>query len=469
VVDFDRGRRRRPWGLLAPVGAALVLLLLYWIAGPRLDLISPVDGESEVPAGEPLILRFTRKMDQASVEARLSITPLVPGDWSWQGASLVFEPADGWPEGAMVRVELAPGARSALFLPMLSGRSWSFDVGRLRIAYLVREFGTSILESRSLGGTESRVLVDGDVGSYGFSQNGALATIEQLSGGSVVRWRADAAATPADLYDCPSGQQCSSVAISPDGAWVAWQERTIERSSTGVVNLGQGSVWLMSATDGAPALLLSNASSDFRSPTWTTPESLAVYDEDSAALRLFERSGGRWRETEDPLDHRLGEQWAWSPDGRFVLLPEVEFTSVGGASSGGVGFYSHIYRVEVSSGLRTDLSKVEAGEVEDASPAYSPDGLMVAFARKSLDPAAWTLGRQVWVMRSDGTLARQLTSDGNLNHANISWSDDGKRLTFVVFDAASPDRPSEVWWMGVNDEEPTQLVVGGFAPQWIPQ
>ena len=51
--------------------------------------------------------------------------------------------------------------------------------------------------------------------------------------------------------------------------------------------------------------------------------------------------------------------------------------------------------------------------VEDVSPVFSPDGKWIAFARRYLDPLRWTPGRQVWLMRADGTEAVQGHAEGD--------------------------------------------------------
>ncbi|MGA9533521.1 MAG: Ig-like domain-containing protein [Anaerolineales bacterium] len=470
MVDL-RERRGLLRTLLAPVGVLAALLVIYWVAAPRLVSLSPAPDEIGVAPDQPIELHFNRAMDAASVQSRFTVNPNVAGHWRWQDDTARYEPVGTWPEGGTVAVNLAPGARSSLFLPMLGGQAWTFEIIKPRIAYLASSRGRSVLMGRALDGAEPQPLIGAstDVEAYDFGTDGSLATIERIAeGDSIVRWRPGLDEAPVDLHRCPSTLQCSAVAVSPSASWVAWQQRPTQRSETGIVNLGPGSIWVATTSMETPAQPLTSSLSNLLSPTWPGSEILAVLDIDGEALHLFQDEADRWLEATDPIPHPLGEQWTWSPDGRFVVLPEVVFTPVDPTAAGQVGFFSHLYRVEVASGLRTDLSRVEAGMVEDASPAYSPDGLTIAFARKSLVLDQWTFGRQIWVMRADGSGSRQLTEVGNRNHAHLRWSPDGKRLAYVLFDATNPNRPSEVWWLDVASGETSELVAGGFEPEWIP-
>jgi hypothetical protein len=465
-----RERRGPLRKLLAPIGVLVVLSAAYLLAAPRLVSVSPAPDETGVAADQPIELRFNRRMQAASVESRLTVEPGVAGSWHWQGDTAVFEHGGTWPEGSSVTVGLAAGARSTLSLPMIRGRTWTFEVIKSRIAYLATSRGRTVLMSRALDGSEPQPLIGAstDVQSYDFGSDGSLATIERIADGeSVVRWRTGLDEAPVDIYHCSSAHDCSAVALSPSAEWVAWQRQPIERTDTGILNVGPTSVWLAGTTANSAAQPLTDSITNLSSPTWVGAETLAAFDSDGEALHVFGHGAGEWNETVDPIPHPLGEQWSWSPDGRFVVLPEVEFTT-GDASSNQVSFFSHLYRVEVASGLRTDLSRLEADMVEDASPAYSPDGLSIAFARKSLVLDQWTFGRQIWLMRADGSGSRQMTAAGNSNHAHLRWSPDGDRLAYVLFDAANPDHPSQVWWLDIDSGETSELVVGGFAPEWIP-
>jgi Tol biopolymer transport system component len=107
-------------------------------------------------------------------------------------------------------------------------------------------------------------------------------------------------------------------------------------------------------------------------------------------------------------------------------------------------------------------------DVEDAEAVYSPDGGSIALARKFLDAAQWSLGRQLWIMNSDGSNAHPITNEADYNHYDLAWSRDGLRLAYVRFDESKPANPPELWMINVDGSNPLQLVIGGYSPVWIP-
>jgi Tol biopolymer transport system component len=123
-------------------------------------------------------------------------------------------------------------------------------------------------------------------------------------------------------------------------------------------------------------------------------------------------------------------------------------------------------RVTVATSETIDLS--QSPVVEDASPALSPDGKWIAFARKFLDPAHWTPGRQLWVMGVDGAGPQQLTNAPDYNISSILWSPDGTSLLFVRFEETDPAQQPEIWVTQPNGKNPRRLAVGGYLPQWLP-
>jgi hypothetical protein len=124
----------------------LLLLLVFLISSggfllwrvPRLLEVSPARGARRVSAEETLRLRFSRRMQTASVDAHLQIDPAMEGELAWEGNTLSFTPDTPWPSGITVTVRLEAGAYAAGFpaLPTTGGTSWSFAISRPMLAYL---------------------------------------------------------------------------------------------------------------------------------------------------------------------------------------------------------------------------------------------------------------------------------------------------------------------------------------------
>jgi hypothetical protein len=173
------------------------------------------------------------------------------------------------------------------------------------------------------------------------------------------------------------------------------------------------------------------------------------------------------------MSNDMGLMGSWSPDGTFLLLsdivfPQVEYGEGNEEVEGQASFYSHLYRVNANSGFVVDLTAGNIGTVEDASPSYSPDGEWIAYTRKYLEEDRWTLGRQLWLMRSDGSDAYQFSDEPFYGHSSLAWSPDSSAIAYMRKGQLDISQPGEIWLIEIDEGEPKQLVVGGYLPQWIP-
>jgi Tol biopolymer transport system component len=159
--------------------------------------------------------------------------------------------------------------------------------------------------------------------------------------------------------------------------------------------------------------------------------------------------------------NETGEPGTWAPDGSNYIAHEVDFWD-----SGPMDFSSHLWRFEYPSAQATNLSLDLA--LEDVTPAYSPDGAQIAFGRKYLDPERWIIGSQLWLMRADGSRARQLTDNPDFNHADFAWHPNGEYLAFVRHKQTTLIDPPEIWIVRADGSDAVRLVIGGHVPQWIP-
>ena len=113
-----------------------------------------------------------------------------------------------------------------------------------------------------------------------------------------------------------------------------------------------------------------------------------------------------------------------------------------------------------------DLSS--SPEVEDAAPAPDGQGRWVALGRRWLSPLRWTLGRQLWLMRPDGSEAHPVTHSPAFQHLAFAWGPTGRYLAFVRSDQAALAAPLEVWLFDVERGEMSRVVSNGYAPGWLP-
>ena len=166
----------------------------------------------------------------------------------------------------------------------------------------------------------------------------------------------------------------------------------------------------------------------------------------------YEWAGHVWLTNQDGSNQRdiaLGNQPAWSADGRRIAYVESPHSSPAGelmamnADGSGqheidndlgpsltspswspdgtqiaVAAFGDIYAVPVAGGRSRLVAQ------NGSNPAWSPDGSLIAFTRDS---------RTVMLVAPDGSNLHPLVPSGTGNTANppISWSPDGKRIAFT--------------------------------------
>jgi uncharacterized repeat protein (TIGR01451 family) len=140
----------------------------------------------------------------------------------------------------------------------------------------------------------------------------------------------------------------------------------------------------------------------------------------------------------------VDQQPDWSPDGTAYALSSAPV---------GAGF-TDIYTRPIGGGAAT-LLHLDAAAI-DALPAWSPDGLQVAYVK----------GTDIYVLPATGGTPVQLTTDP-ANDTHPTWSPDGTQIAFQSDRGGNPD----VWVMPAAGGAATQLTSDPAAdgsPDWSP-
>jgi TolB protein len=143
-----------------------------------------------------------------------------------------------------------------------------------------------------------------------------------------------------------------------------------------------------------------------------------------------------------------------SPDWSSTNVLAFDATVAGGSEGG-------VYRMAADG---SHVRRITNGP--DLFPEWSPDGERIAFVRGGYaeaaegDPPPKYANRNVWVVRSDGSDARQVT-DGRW-HGSAGWSSDGERLV--------TDTEPGVLELGVDGRGGLVLLLEGEYgdPSWSP-
>ena len=175
-------------------------------------------------------------------------------------------------------------------------------------------------------------------------------------------------------------------------------------------------------------------------PTFSPDGTAIAYSTDSGkgyevVVRQLTPEG---REVQITSDGGQNVQADWSPDGKLIAY--ASYTRGG------------IWLVSPFGGPGRQLTEF------GSHPAWSPDNQWIAF---SSDPARFSLGSSIWVIRPDGTGIRQITSPQTARGSQVapSWSPDGKRILFLSNDVPGVD----VWSITPDGNGLVRLSPPGFS------
>lgn len=450
--SFDRLVLAVMAGLALAIG--VVVALGDQVGAPVVDLSPKPD--SAPPVTAHIAITFGQVMQPGTVEPRFSIKPPVSGQFSWEGARLVFTPDAPLTPGTTYMVSLEGRAESS------AGRvskpvSWSFRPRLPGVLY----FGPADEVTRSLwaididGDSPPRELIHTDYGLVDFapSPDGSLIVMTVLNeAGSSDIWLANGDGSGMRrLIDCAPGG-CSGAVWSPDGGQLAYERQ--EAAPGG--GLGPSRVWLVDMASENSAPVYANDQVLGFTPAWSPDGSrLAFFDGREGVIRVLNVINGQGV----LIPSVMGEVGVFSPDGTEMIY--VDIRPVGGQ------FFTELYLAsfEGKQGYSALLEEAE----EDHWPAWSPDGRWVAFGRRRLDRQGGFGGQFMLLDRQSGAI-RQVTDDPRYNCLGFKWDPTGRYVLFTRFDLeATPARP-EVWLYdtGSPEAEPVRLVENAMGGQWLP-
>ena len=251
------------------------------------------------------------------------------------------------------------------------------------------------------------------------------------------------------LLACPEAA-CTQPVWSPDGRRVVYERR-------GMPTPG--------APPGPPRLWWLDSQ---------TGETLAVF-QDNQWLGLGARFSpdGRWLSYVAPIDQEIqvynletgdslvipsktGEPAAWHPGSASLLVSEMQFQ--------GERFTVHLFRATLADAVLTDLSG-EGLDTQDGLPVYSPDGEWIAFSRKKTRAP---MGKQLWLMRADGSGATAVTANSDIHYSKPAWSPTGAAIVLQGYLLAEPGAEPKLWLVDVASGELREVVSPGMQPAWLP-
>ena len=440
------------WKIGLAIGFVLLLALLLvgWQMSPRIERIEPPEGE--LHGRQPLVFSFTRAMDTNSVENLISAKLSQPGEFSWNNDfnQLTFTPNRSWPAGETISLEISGGARSQTRLPLLGKYNIDMTVSPILLVYLWPADKTSNLYLANPVSGESTALTEEVNGVLNFSISAEgdriyySSTSENSTSRIMVLDRLNG--NTEQVTTCPDGL-CTSPRISPDGNLLAYE--FIPRDIDKLPTIRVFDIEEKTKND------LGEEGQYIEKPLWSSAGWLSYYNQTGKGYHFWNPESGE----KQFLPNETGGDGSWSPDGRYFICSEILFL-------GDTLAPRHLQLYDLSNKNTLDLSR--GNYPEDLNPSFAPFGLTVAYSHKSLDPAQWTPGRELWILNITSGENTQLTEVIDYQHTSFAWHPDGKQLAYVRYNQAALSNPPEIWLIDTTSGDPVRLIINGFQPGWIP-
>lgn len=169
------------------------------------------------------------------------------------------------------------------------------------------------------------------------------------------------------------------------------------------------------------------------------------------------------------VPNEIGIPASWHPDSTQVVVPNLDIAVLHGDEGEDHQAHGHdfetavyLFNFNIASRERTQISPQMS--IDDSNVSWSPDGEWLVIGRKT---PRTTSGRQLWLMRPNGSDSRALTNDLNVHYGPASWSGNGRYLLFQRFDLQQPDSDPSIWIIDLETGEMSEVAVRGMQPVWF--
>ena len=279
---------------------------------------------------------------------------------------------------------------------------------------------------------------------------------------TAVSWSPPAAQTrrPIALADFDRVVALGDPQRSPEGQWVAYTVTTIDAAK----DTRNTDVW-MARWDGTAQQQLTSSPDSETSPRWSPDGRYLAFlssrgpeeeKKKGAQLWLLPRLGGEAQKVSDVPGGLSDIQWAPDSTRLAFVMHDVDPADDPEKMDGWkrkttppividryrfkedrTGYLTRLYsHVAVFDLATRTATAVTSGQVDDESPAWSPDGTRLAFLSKRAhaDPDR-TTNADLWVVEARaGATPRRLTDTPEGESGRPTWSPDGSRVAVLVGD-----------------------------------
>ncbi len=304
----------------------------------------------------------------------------------------------------------------------------------------------------AVGGDSQPVTTDANIWAFAVApDNSSVIYATDFEGNSSQLWQWFPETREQYLaLECPNAY-CSDIAWSPGGRGILYDRLNFDQE---VNPANVQSIWWLDLTTGETAPLFQDPLTPGFSPRWSPDgKQLSYTSINPLEINIYQMETGE----RQSITTQLGYPGVWSPDGESLLLIDVEWTEG--------SFLNKLFSYNLSNQWLTRLS-VDTN-IDDAFPAWSPNGDWIALVRREWEQESQSDGSQVWIMHSDGTEPRQLTSAENVYFGQPVWSPDGQYLLFDYRSVSPEGVVSGIRILALDTGEEVELASPGNRPAWL--
>jgi len=241
------------------------------------------------------------------------------------------------------------------------------------------------------------------------------------------------------MFSCKQAN-CSQPIWSPDGNHIVYEYMPL--------NEGSSSLWWIDIASGKAQPVFQEARLPGTSPRWSPNGKWLSYTT-SEGIRLNQLESGESHLIPNILDVPV----QWAPDSKSLLVLNIIIKNN--------QYVTQFFHYDVSSETLTNISTNENIEI---LAAWSPNGESIAAVRRGFSIPR---GDQIWLMNSDGSDARAITSASEVLHGSLNWSPDGKFILYDLYLLDSFPAESQLEVVNVQTGEIINLGIVGYNPKWV--
>jgi Tol biopolymer transport system component len=252
---------------------------------------------------------------------------------------------------------------------------------------------------------------------------------------------------------------CDQLVWHPDGRRLVYERR--EADAPGVPHL----YWLDTKTATTIAVLSDETEAALGASFSPDGEWIAYVSPTTSGLEVYNFADGRRFNFSDIP----GRPAIWNSHSHLELLipdqliiaslPDQDDDTHDHAAIEAV----HLFLTNLETGKQTSVSG--GIPADDASASWSPVGEWILFGRKLPRTA---MGRQLWLVRPDGTEAHALTDEPEIHHGIPSWSGDGRYVLYQRFPVTVPQGTASIWLLDMDTGQQIEIAPLGTQPAWLP-